>query len=82
MLYCTPKLYHESRIFLRKLNAKEIELQKLYDLLNKINKATLAADYELRWQLKDAKKKVIQKIKSLESNPANNQPSMVEYNND
>lgn len=52
---------------MQKLNPKSVELEKLYTLLNKINQATLGADYELRWKLKHAKQEVIDKIKNIES---------------
>ena len=64
---------------LQKNNPKQLELQKLYTLLEKINETTLAADYELRWQLKEAKQKVIDKIKAIESKSINNTVPVVEY---
>ena len=66
---------------LPKKSPKEIELQKLYMLLEKINETTLAADYELRWQLKEAKQKVIDKIKAIESKSVNASIPVVEYTN-
>lgn len=64
---------------LRKKNPKQIELDKLYALLQSINETTLAADYELRWQLKEAKQKVIDKIKAIESRSSNTTTPVVEY---
>ena len=66
---------------LHKKNHKQIELEKLYTLLEKINETTLAADYELRWQLKEAKQKVIDKIKAIESKSVNAATPVVEYIN-
>jgi len=66
---------------LHKKNPKQIELEKLYTLLEKINETTLAADYELRWQLKEAKQKVIDKIKAIESKSVNAATPVVEYIN-
>lgn len=56
-----------------------MELEKLYRLLDQINQKTLAADYELRWQLKQAKAKVIDKIKAIESKSINDTVPVVEY---
>jgi len=64
---------------LQKNNSKQLELQKLYTLLEKINETTLAADYELRWQLKEAKQKVIDKIKAIECKHTNDTMPVVEY---
>jgi hypothetical protein len=64
---------------LQKNNPKQLELEKLYTLLEKINEKTLAADYELRWQLKQAKQNVIDKIKAIESKPINEVTPVVEY---
>ena len=64
---------------LQKKNPKQIELDKLYTLLQSINETTLAADYELRWQLKEAKQKVIDKIKAIESKSSNATTPVVEY---
>jgi len=64
---------------LQKKNPKQIELDKLYALLQNINDTTLAADYELRWQLKEAKQKVIDKIKAIESKSSNATMPVVEY---
>jgi hypothetical protein len=64
---------------LQKKNPKQIELDKLYTLLQSINETTLAADYELRWQLKEAKQKVIDKIKAIESKSSNATMPVVEY---
>ena len=66
---------------LQKKNPKQIELEKLYTLLEKINETSLAADYELRWQLKEAKQKVIDKIKAIESKSVNAPMPVVEYIN-
>lgn len=64
---------------LQKNSPKQLELEKLYTLLEKINEKTLAADYELRWQLKQAKQNVIDKIKAIESKPINEVTPVVEY---
>jgi hypothetical protein len=64
---------------LQKKSPKQIELDKLYTLLQSINETTLAADYELRWQLKEAKQKVIDKIKAIESKSSNATMPVVEY---
>ena len=64
---------------LRKKNPKQIELDKLYTLLQSIDETTLAADYQLRWQLKEAKQKVIDKIKAIESKSSNATTPVVEY---
>ena len=64
---------------LRKKNPKQIELDKLYTLLQSIDETTLAADYQLRWQLKEAKQKVIDKIKAIESKSSNATMLVVEY---
>jgi hypothetical protein len=64
---------------LQKKNPKQLELQKLYRLLDQINEKTLAADYELRWQLKEAKQKVIDKIKAIECKPTDEAMPVVEY---
>lgn len=64
---------------LQKKNPKQIELDKLYTLLQNINETTLAADYELRWQLKEAKQKVIDKIKAIESKSSNATMPVIEY---
>jgi hypothetical protein len=66
---------------LQKKNPKQLELEKLYRLLDQINQKTLAADYELRWQLKEAKQKVIDKIKAIESKSVNAATPVVEYTN-
>lgn len=66
---------------LQKKNPKQLELEKLYRLLDQINEKTLAADYELRWQLKQAKAKVIDKIKAIESKPTNETTAVIEYTN-
>jgi hypothetical protein len=47
-------------------------------LLDQINEKTLAADYELRWQLKEAKQKVIDKIKAIECKPTDEAMPVVE----
>jgi hypothetical protein len=64
---------------LQKNNPKQLQLQKLYTLLEKINEKTLAADYQLRWQLKEAKQKVIDKIKAIECKPTSDTVPVVEY---
>lgn len=64
---------------LQKKSPKQIELDKLYTLLQSIDQTTLAADYELRWQLKEAKQKVIDKIKAIESKSSNATMPVVEY---
>lgn len=66
---------------MQKKNPKQLELEKLYRLLDQINQKTLAADYELRWQLKQAKAKVIDKIKAIESKPAIETKPVIEYTN-
>lgn len=50
-----------------KLNAKENELRKLYQLLDKIKEASLGSDYQTRMQMKDIESKAIERIKSLKS---------------
>lgn len=47
--------------------SKDIELKKLYDLLEKVKYQTLGSDYQTRLQLKVIKQKVIEKIQSIES---------------
>ena len=80
-IFVALKYITKDVVTLPKKSPKEIELQKLYTLLEKINETTLAADYELRWQLKEAKQKVIDKIKAIESKSVNASIPVVEYIN-
>ena len=47
------------------LTQSQIQLDKLYDLLEKTRTAMLGSDYQTRMQLKEIQEKVICKIKSL-----------------
>lgn len=47
------------------LTQSQIQLDKLYDLLEKTRVAMLGSDYQTRMQLKEIQEKVIYKIKSL-----------------
>ena len=78
-IFITLKYIMKDVLPLQKKNPKQIELDKLYALLQNINDTTLAADYELRWQLKEAKQKVIDKIKAIESKSSNATMPVVEY---
>lgn len=78
-IFVTLKYITKDVFPLQKKNSKQIELEKLYTLLQSINETTLAADYELRWQLKEAKQKVIEKIKAIESKSYNATMPVVEY---
>ena len=80
-IFVVPKYITKDVLPLQKKNPKQLELQKLYRLLDQINQKTLAADYELRWQLKQAKAKVIDKIKAIESKPAIETKPVIEYTN-
>lgn len=80
-IFVVPKYITKDVLPLQKKNPKQLELEKLYRLLDQINQKTLAADYELRWQLKQAKAKVIDKIKAIESKPAIETKPVIEYTN-
>jgi hypothetical protein len=80
-IFVVPKYIMKDVLPLQKKNPKQLELEKLYRLLDQINQKTLAADYELRWQLKEAKQKVIDKIKAIESKSVNAATPVVEYTN-
>lgn len=50
------------------LNARDSELRKLYQLLDKIKVATLGSDYQTRMQMKEIENKTIDRIKFIRSN--------------
>ena len=80
-IFVVPKYITKDVFLLQKKNQKQLELNRLYRLLEQINERTLAADYELRWQLKQAKEQVIDKIKAIESKSIIKKSPVVEYTN-
>lgn len=80
-IFVVLKYITKDVFLLQKKNQKQLELNRLYRLLEQINERTLAADYELRWQLKQAKEQVIDKIKAIESKSIIKKSPVVEYTN-
>ena len=80
-IFVVLKYITKDVFLLQKKNQKQLELNRLYRLLEQINERTLAADYELRWQLKQVKEQVIDKIKAIESKSIIKKSPVVEYTN-
>lgn len=53
-----------------KMNGKEIQIKKLYALLEQIRKNVLGADYQTRIEMQDLENKVVDKIKFLKADNA------------
>lgn len=53
-----------------KMNGKEVQLKKLYALLEKIRKNVLGADYQTRIEMRELEDKVIERIKFIKSDNA------------
>jgi hypothetical protein len=52
------------------MNGKEIQIKKLYALLEQIRKNVLGADYQTRIEMQDLENKVVDKIKFLKADNA------------
>ena len=53
-----------------KMNGKEIQLKKLYALLEKIRNNVLGADYQTRVEMQQLENKVMERIKFIKSDKA------------
>lgn len=52
------------------MNGKEIQLKKLYALLEKIRNNVLGADYQTRVEMQQLENKVMERIKFIKSDKA------------